>query len=70
MQSTACSILLEEAVNCAVQCSHVLYPSSAIFLDRLSFLISTPKREWSLVALLSALSNQEYVKSILLLFSH
>ncbi|VDO25358.1 unnamed protein product, partial [Onchocerca flexuosa] len=64
--STACSILLEEAVNCAVQCSHVLYPSSAIFLDRLSFLMSTPNREWSLVALLSALSNQEYVLPTLL----
>uniref|UniRef100_A0A1I7W188 RCR-type E3 ubiquitin transferase n=1 Tax=Loa loa TaxID=7209 RepID=A0A1I7W188_LOALO len=64
--STACSILLGEAVNCAVQCSHVLYPSSAIFLDRLSFLISTPNREWSLVALLSTLWNQEYVLPTLL----
>ncbi|MCP9259802.1 E3 ubiquitin-protein ligase rpm-1 [Dirofilaria immitis] len=64
--SIACSILLEEAVNCAVQCSHVLYPNSAIFLDRLSFLISTPNREWSLVALLNALSNQEYVLPTLL----
>ncbi|CAG9534611.1 unnamed protein product [Cercopithifilaria johnstoni] len=64
--NTACSILLEEAVNCAVQCSHVLYPSSAIFLDRLSFLISTPNREWSLIALLTMLSNQKYVLPTLL----
>ncbi|VIO97478.1 B-box zinc finger family protein [Brugia malayi] len=64
--STAYSILLEEAVSCAVQCSHVLYPSSAIFLDRLSFLMSAPNREWSLIALLSALLNQEYVLPTLL----
>ncbi|VBB27565.1 unnamed protein product [Acanthocheilonema viteae] len=64
--SAACSILLEETVNCAVQCSHVLYPSSAVFLDRLSFLMSTPNREWSLVPLLNALSNQEYVLPTLL----
>uniref|UniRef100_A0A915PSJ6 RCR-type E3 ubiquitin transferase n=1 Tax=Setaria digitata TaxID=48799 RepID=A0A915PSJ6_9BILA len=64
--STACSILLEEVISCAVHCSHVLYPSSSIFLDRLTFLISTPNREWSLVALLNALSNQEYVLPTLL----
>lgn len=66
IQSIAYSILLEETVDCAVQCSHVLYPSSAIFLDRLSFLMSTPNREWSLIALLNALLSQQYVRSILL----
>ncbi|VDM93330.1 unnamed protein product, partial [Litomosoides sigmodontis] len=64
--SSSCSILLEEAVNCAVQCSHVLYPSSTIFLTRFSFLISTPSREWSLVALLNALLSQEYILPTLL----
>ncbi|VDK29643.1 unnamed protein product [Gongylonema pulchrum] len=63
--SSARVILLEEAVHCVIQCSHVLYPSSAVFLDQLAFLMSTPNRDWSLVALLGALLNHEYV---LLLF--
>lgn len=53
--------MLEESVDCVVMCSHVLYPSPAIMLDRLAFLMSTPNRDWSLIALLSALSCQEYV---------
>lgn len=68
MKNSAGLALLEESVRTYVLCSHVLLPSQAMILSRLAYLMSTPNREWSLVALLSALCHQDYVKIFLYLF--
>uniref|UniRef100_A0A915ATT0 RCR-type E3 ubiquitin transferase n=8 Tax=Parascaris univalens TaxID=6257 RepID=A0A915ATT0_PARUN len=58
--------LLEEAVRTYVSCSRVLLPSSQLVVERLAMLMSTPNREWSLAALLTALCHQEYILPVLL----
>ncbi|KAK0411800.1 hypothetical protein QR680_005853 [Steinernema hermaphroditum] len=58
--------LMEEALNLYVSCNSVLLPSPTVILDRLACLMSSPLRDWALVALMRSLCEKRTLLSIFL----
>ena len=57
--------LMEEAVKSYVSCSSILLPDSSVIVERLAYLMSTPNRDWSLVALFDSLCRRNEVSFVI-----
>ncbi|TKR87164.1 hypothetical protein L596_011612 [Steinernema carpocapsae] len=58
--------LMEEAISLYVSCSSILLPSPTVILDRLACLMSSPVRDWALVALMRSLCRKQNLLPIFL----